>query len=461
MQLVKIDSGLISGMVMGEDGNSVYVYRGIPYAASTSGENRWKPPQPLKAWKYVRECTEYMDAPPQEPPGPPFAQKARGEDCLSLNILSPTQESNARLPVMVWLHGGGYVFGCANNRLYSAIALPQNGVVLVTVNHRLGLMGLLAHSLLSTESPEGVSGNYMFLDIIAALRWVQKNIAAFGGDPNNITIFGESGGGGKVAALMASSLARGLFQKAICESGTAVKAPFFGGKLLKDVEESGQKLFEKIGVHKTADPLKAARAVPWPKLLEAEKTFAVEIEGRRSTLFTLWDAAIDGWFLKDNPTNIFKSGWHNAVPLIAGANLGELTTGMVQMPWLIPAYSAMAEGNLKAGSSSYLYIFDQVPPGWKNTGKKSTHGMELNYLFGLSDYEWDKVFPGPALPDPQLNSADETVGKTMRLMWTQFARSGDPSVKGLIQWPVWSPENEKYLYIAESLEVKEQFSKVI
>jgi para-nitrobenzyl esterase len=133
----------------------------------------------------------------------------------------------------------------------------------------------------------------------------------------------------------------------------------------------------------------------------------------------------------------------------------------VQMPWLIPAYSAMAEGNLKAGSSSYLYIFDQVPPGWKNTGKKSTHGMELNYLFGLSDYEWDKVFPGPALPDPQLNSADETVGKTMRLMWTQFARSGDPSVKGLIQWPVWSPENEKYLYIAESLEVKEQFSKVI
>jgi para-nitrobenzyl esterase len=259
---------------------------------------------------------------------------------------------------------------------------------------------------------------------------------------------------------MASPLASGLFQKAICESGTAIQAPFFGGKKLEELQESGQKLFEKIGVHKNVDPLKAARAAPWQKLMEAEQSFAAGMDGGARSLFTLWDAAIDGWFLKDDPTNVFKSGKHNAVPLIAGANLGELTSGMVQMPWLISAYSAMAEGNTIAGVPSYLYIFDHVPSGWKRTGMKATHGMELNYLFGLSDYDWESVFPGPTLPDPELGEMDRLVGENMRKLWTRFAKTGDPSVEGLTKWPAWTAAEDKYLYLSEHLESKARYINV-
>jgi para-nitrobenzyl esterase len=301
----------------------------------------------------------------------------------------------------------------------------------------------------------------VFLDIIASLKWVQKNITAFGGDSKNVTIFGESGGGFKVACLMASPLAKGLFHRAICKSGTAVAAPFFGGLPLKELEKTGEKFFERLGVNKEKDPLRAARAIPWQKLLECERSFATG-EGVARMLFTLGDLAIDGWFLEDTPTNIFKAGKHNAVPLITGANLGELTgLGMILMPQVIPAYVTQLSDNNRAGSRGYAYIFDQVPAGWKKAGMNSQHALELKYVFGLSKVsDWESVFPGVKQPNPGLTGVDGKVSEAMMRMWVQFAKTGNPSVKGLIDWPAYDTASDQYLYITETLQVKSGFSGV-
>lgn len=462
MEKIKTENGYVSGLVMGEPGKNVYVYRGIPYAAPPIGEWRWKPPQPAISWSGTRDCTVYGDAAPQEPPGPPYPQESRSENCLTLNVLTPTQNPADKLPVMVWLHGGGYVCGCANNQLYSSIPLPQHGVVLVTVNHRLGLIGLMTHPLLSKESPNKSSGNYMLLDIIASLKWVQKNISAFGGDPNNVTIFGESGGGGKVTCLMASPLAEGLFHRAICESGTVMPRGILGSKTLPELEALGEKFFAKLGIDKEKDQLKAARAIPWQKLLEVEKTLAAEV-GETRNLVMLWDTTADGWILPDTPTNIFKAGKHNTVPLLVGANLGELSGhAMLLMPQVIPAYVNQLGNNLKAGSKGYAYIFDQVPPGWRRNGMTAIHGMEVNYVFGLSKVsDWETVFPGPANPNPELSDSDSKVAETMMRMWAQFAKTGVPSIPDHIEWPVWEPATDLYLYITDPLQVRAGFSKIV
>jgi para-nitrobenzyl esterase len=461
MDVVKLDSGYISGTVLGEPDKPVHVYRGIPYAAPPVGDLRWKPPQPVVPWKGIRECTAYGDAAPQEPPGPPFAQEARSEDCLTLNVLTPAGKAAERLPVMVWLHGGGYFSGCANNQLYSSVALARRGVVLVGVNHRLGLIGLMADPLLTSESPHGSSGNYMLLDIIASLKWVQSNIAAFGGDPHNVTIFGESGGGGKVTCTMASPLAEGLLHRAICQSGTVMQGGIMGGKSRADLESLGEKLFQRLGVADDSDPVKAARAIPWQKLLEAEKTLAAEIGGGRMP-FSLWDISADGWVLPDTPPNLFKAGKHNAVPLMVGANLGELTgPGMVVMPQVIPAYVTQLRSNTSVGSRGYAYIFDHVPEGWRRRGINAHHGLELNYLFDLADVnDWRGIFPGKTRPDPELGDADRRVADAMMAAWVRFATAGAPGIPGTFDWPAWDGQNDQYLYITEKPEVRSGFSKV-
>jgi para-nitrobenzyl esterase len=221
MDPVKLDAGYVSGTMVGEPGKEVRIYRGIPYAAPPVGELRWKPPQPVEPWSGILECTAFRDSVAQVevgfPPGP------KSEDSLYLNVLTPAKKKDERLPVLVWFHGGGYSIGSANMPPYYSPSLAQHGAVLVGVNHRLGLIGLLALPALSKESPNGVSGNYSFLDLIAALQWVQTNVAAFGGDPNDVTLFGESGGGGKADALVASPMAKGLFHRAIYESGANVE----------------------------------------------------------------------------------------------------------------------------------------------------------------------------------------------------------------------------------------------
>src|SRR4030042_2103309 len=294
---VKIDSGYISGTTVGEPGEEVHVYLGIPYAAPPVGDLRWKPPQSVAPWSAVRECTAPGTQAPQAP-GPLAPSVETGEDCLWLNVMTPAKNTTDKLPVMVCMHGGAYRIDSAANPTYNNFQLPQHGVVQVNVNMRLGVMGLLAHPLLSKESANGVSGNYMFLDMIAPLKWVEQNIAAFGGDPNNVTIFGYSGGSAKVIDLMASPLAKGFFHKAICQSGTPTDTYVVNPRPMKEIEALGEKLFAKLGVDKTADPLAAARALTWEKIIKADSALAIEAGGLYD-IWGIWGISVGGWFMPD------------------------------------------------------------------------------------------------------------------------------------------------------------------
>ncbi len=466
---VKIESGYISGTLVGEPGKEIRVYRGIPYAAPPVGELRWKPPVPPASWEGIRECTAFSKIAIQSSLMGIANDMPQSEDCLYLNIMTPAKKATDRLPVMVWMHGGAYANGSGNDSLINLHRLPERGIVQVNVNMRLNTMGLLAHPLLTKESPHNSSGNYMFLDMIAALQWVQRNIAAFGGDPDNVTIFGESGGGAKVSTLMASPLAKGLFHRAICQSGSAVGG-FSNGKPLKELEAMGEKLFAKLKIDKEPDPLKAARALPHEKIMEARNALLKELP-QELTMDSLDNAAVDGWFLEDTPAAVFKAGKQNAVPLITMANLGELTgPGGLLLPRLIPAYCTMLEAQIAVGSKGYAAIFDQVPAGWKKDGAVSTHAMDLLYVFG--DYDnrsgWWAFIHGLArqsgaksADNPGLTEADRRVSELMMKMWTQFARTGDPNVEGMVQWPAYDKETDRYLYIADPPEVKSGFSKIV
>ncbi len=461
---VMIDTGYISGTMVGEPDNVVHVYQGIPYAAPPVGDLRWKPPQPPAKWPGVRECITFISAAPQQiRPSSPVIKLAQSEDCLYLNVLTPAMKASDKQPVMVWLHGGGYAAGSGGETLFNHIKLPQHGIVQVNVNMRLGVLGLLAHPLLSKESPRGVSGNYLFLDMIAALKWVQKNIAAFGGNPNNVTIFGESGGGAKVATLLASPLAKGLFHHAICESGSAFP-PIAPGQKLVDIEKMGQKLFSQLGLEKEKDPLAAARALPWQKLIEAEAA----ITPMAGQPVSMWDGIVDGWVLPDTVANIFRTGQQNVASLITCANLGELTgPGMLVMPWIIPAYSSMLSSEGKAGAQVFACIFDQVPAGWRQEGCVSAHALELPYVFGAVEtgQEWNNLYhiaspAGAKSSPPKISDVDLKVAEMMMQMWSQFARTGDPNIKGFLEWPTWEPGSDKYLYVKDTLQVKTGYSKV-
>jgi para-nitrobenzyl esterase len=346
--------------------------------------------------------------------------------------------------------------GHGNEVLYNMPRLPQHGIVLVNVNMRLGLIGLLAHPSLSKESPDGASGNYMFLDMIAALKWVQRNISAFGGDPDNVTIFGESGGGRKVTAMLASPLAKGLFHRCIVESGGECGSP------LKDNETKGEKFFELLGCDKEPDPLSAARAQSLEKLMEAQKLFVKDLQ--RSGPAGPWDASVDGWFLPDTTANIFKAGKQNRVPFIVGANLGEVKdhVGNQRILYYTDTLSGMKDVEW------YAYIFDQVPAGWRKNNVTSAHAMELCYVFGDWDNSsgfWKIVMSiaGPNAiksPDPGVTAVDKQVAEKMMSIWTQFAKTGNPGASGLTEWPAYDPDDEKYLYIAEELDVRSGFSKL-
>ena len=463
---IKTDAGYISGTLIGDVDNPVRAYRGIPYAAPPVGDLRWKPPQPVSPWNEIRQCTEFSKVCPQLSmsgfPPPPM-----DEDCLYLNIMTPARTEGETLPVMVWLHGGGYSYGSGNDAMTNLHRLPQHGVVLVNVTMRINTFGLFAHPLLTAESPDKSSGNYMFFDIIAALKWVQRNISQFGGNPENVTLFGESGGGAKVSTLMASPLARGLFHRAICESGTSVGG-FSMGKDLDELEKTGIELFARLGVDKAYDPLEAARKLPFEKILEARD--AMIKEGGKKMRYAMDDSAVGGRFLPETPEELFKAGEHNAVPLITMATQGEITgtTGLL-LPQLIPAYTSMLEYNTRAGSIGYASIFDHVPRKWKAAGAVASHAMEVLYLFG--DYDnrsgvWPVMYSlikGPeekGSNDPGLTETDRKISEAMMKMWTQFARTGNPNVEGIAEWPPYSKEDDMYMYVSDPLEIKKGFSKI-
>ncbi len=462
MEQLKIDTGSIEGMVIGEKGKEINVFRGIPYAAPPVGDLRWKAPQPAANWQGVRRCTEFSKMAIQNPMSAMMsggAPDGSSDDCLYLNVMAPANTGAKKLPVMVWFHGGMYALGSGNDLLANNYRLPQHGVVLVTVNHRLDVVGLMAHPLLSKESENGVSGNYMFLDIIASLKWVQRNIAAFGGDPGNVTIFGESGGGAKVSTIMASPLAKGLFHRVICESGTAAARTWWTGRTLAEQEATGQKIFEKLGI----TTLEQARALPYEKFYQAN----ADVVKETGSQWGIVDCTVDGWFIKETPLAAYRSGNFNAVPLICVANKGELA-GI--FPMLTPGYVEMLKALEKKGISGYACIFNQVPAAWRaESMKEAPHGLELLYVFGDYDNKtgwWDATFAMAGMmggtplktKDPGLNETDKYVSESIMKIWAQFALTGNPDVEGLVAWPVYSTDNDNYLYIDKTLEVKAGFS---
>ncbi len=466
MKTVKTDKGYVSGTVIGEHGREVSIYRGIPFAAPPVGNLRWKPPQPAKSWDGIRECTKFSLISPQTVMGNMTGEMPQGEDCLYLNVLTPAREPDEKLPVLVWMHGGGYSMGSGNDKVWNYHRLPQYGVVVVTLNHRLGPIGLLAHPALSRESEAGVSGNYLFLDLIASLEWIQKNIAAFGGNPDNVTIFGESGGGAKVSIMMASPLARGLFHRAVCESGTATA--ILQGKEIADIEDTGEKLFKKLGISSTKNVLEEARKMPFEKVMKASSDMETPMRPGERPSF-IWDASIDGHVIPISPVESFSTGSINAASLIVTANLGELTgPGPLVMPYIIPAYVDMLKAVIKKGCSGYACIFDQIPAGWKKDGCVSVHSMELPYVFGDWDDStgwWKSVGmlaqqSGAKTANPGLTGHDRTVSEAMMSFWSSFAEKGKPRAEGVPDWTEYSVKTDRYLYIGGKLEVKSGFSKV-
>jgi para-nitrobenzyl esterase len=461
LQVIKTESGYVAGTVLGEPGKEIGVFRGIPYAAPPLNDLRWKPPQPALLWKGIRECTVYSLVAPH---GPSITvlprEQATSEDCLYLNIMTPAQKPADRLPVMVWMHGGGLDQGDGNRPMTEGLALPQHGVVQVNVNMRLGILGLMAHPLLSKEAPQHVSGNYLFLDMIAALKWVKNNIAGFGGDPENVTIFGQSGGGTKVTALLSSPLASRLFHRAIIQSGGGLE-----GLPLKDSEFIGTKLFAALGIEKTSDPLAAARTLPPQTIIDAHEAMKKDPSVPR----VMEMMSIDGWLMPDTPLNIFKAGKHNRVPIMAGSTKGELSMWPHSMRKHIPYYRTLFAGNTAVGEKNYAYIFDHTPEGWHKEGCVTCHGMDLPYIFGThrEQLSWDEIFSvatndkaGAKSRDPGWADTDDKISEMMSSLWASFAKKGNPSVKGLVNWPAYDAIGDHYVYITDHIEVKTGFSNV-
>jgi para-nitrobenzyl esterase len=463
MHTISLDTGSISGTKVAEKGQAIHIYKGIPYAAPPIGDLRWKPPQPAIPWSGVRECTRYSLQAAQYHDihaSGSMQNVSSSEDCLYLNVMTPAKEETDKLPVMVWLHGGGLRYGNGNSTFCDNTGLPLHGVVQVNLNHRLGVMGLFAHPLLTKESLKHVSGNYMFLDMIAALQWVRRNISAFGGDPNNVTIFGESGGGLKVAALMASPLANGLFHRAIIESGGRE----FDTISLEQIETFGEKFFHKLGIDHEDDPLATARKLPWESIIDLDQELNVEL-GSKYVFMGPWNIVHDGWFLPDTLVNMFQTGRRNQVPYLIVANKGELTgPGFLIADTMIKDYLRLLNGPGTASSRGYAAIFDQVPEGRKREGAVAAHGTELYYVFGALDNAetWASMggrsTAGAKSPIPEISDSDRAVAENMQTIWTNFARTGNPSVKGLIEWPAWEGKTDKYLLITDPLQIKQGYS---
>ena len=452
-----------SGKVEGKQAGPVRVFLGIPYAAPPVGELRWKPPAPAAKWKGVRKAAEFGPRCMQSPvfTDMVFRDSGGSEDCLTLNVWTPAKSASAKLPVMVWIYGGGFVAGATSEQRQDGSVLAQQGVVVVSMNYRLGIFGFFVHPELAAESGRNSAGNYGLHDQVAALHWVQENIAEFGGDPGNVTIFGESAGSFSVSAQMASPLAKGLFQKAIGESGGAFSSSGLPFDPLAVREEKDTKLVTSTLGAKTLAEL---RAMPAQKLLDAFFKPGGGFD---------FGPDIDGYFLPQSPEAIFASGKQNDVPLLAGWNRDEGHFAQDKKPNLeslkataqkefgdkaaeflrlypaktdaeaaramkdfsgdqFIAWSAWRwiEAQSKTGKQPiYRYRFDLSLPG--DVGEPllgAYHSAEIEYVFGQLDSKAHRLW----------RPKDRQLSLELQKYWTDFARNGNPNGPGLPDWPVYS-----------------------
>ena len=456
--VVNVDAGSVQGVVT----NGVAAFKGIPFAAPPVGALRWKAPQPAPHWEGVREAAKF---------GPrcmqsniyndmTFRDKGPSEDCLYLNVWTAAQSANALLPVMVWIYGGGFAAGAASEPRQDGGNLAKKDVVVVSMNYRLNVFGFFAHAELAKESGHDSAGNYGLLDQVAALEWVHKNIAGFGGDPAKVTIFGESAGSFSVSALMASPLAQGLFQRAIGESG-AFFSTVLNLKPLSQSEEADAKFAESIGAHSLAK----LRAMPAAKLLAAA--------GKEQEI--RFAPNIDGYFLPRSVLEIYASGKQSHVPLMAGWNHDEGSYRSIfgkdaptaanfvayahkhsgKADEFLKLYPAESDEQAKrsaqdlAGdrfiafstwkwlemqgatgqSTLYRYEFDDAPPGGDSPPRGAYHSAEIEFVFGALASE-----NLPWRPE------DKALSDLMSTYWSNFAKTGDPNGPGLPQWPAYSSQ---------------------
>lgn len=464
---VRLAEGVLSGTRFGVSGAA---FLGIPYAAPPVGRLRWAPPEEAKPWSGIRDATYYRPACPQLPS--PWLPEMLGrmrmqtsEDCLYLNVWTPRLRANASLPVMVWIHGGGNVEGSQEWPPLGP-TLAAHGVVVVAINYRLGVLGYLAHPELSAESPSHISGNYGLLDQMAALRWVRHNVRRFGGDPKRVTVFGASSGSLDICDLMASTPARGLFTRAIMQSGVCVDGL---SPTLAQAEASGAAFAAGITGAKNGPSIEKLRLMPADELVRlAAKAKGVD-----------WNPIVDGHVLAEQPLLVFRRGQQARVPVIVGSNLDEvsifaspLVGGTSYRPqsvaeyrnWLKRAFGKNADAVFQAypaagnaqvaaaframdtdyefgfgtnllarevaasGQKAYQYIFTMTGRGpFASLG--AFHSLESMYL---SKHYWTDWVSG---------KEDEPLSDAIIEYWTSFAAGGEPSSAGLPAWPAYREDN--------------------
>ena len=465
--IVRIDTGELRG----DRSGAIDIFRAVPFAAPPVGELRWRAPQPPQAWDGVRDARAIGPRCPQQNSFSTFAPGPMSEDCLYLNLWVP--RGGAKLPVMVWIHGGGYAAGSGTMALYDGKALAKRGVIVVTINYRLGRLGFFAHPALKAERdakyPGEPMGLYGILDQIAALQWVRRNIEAFGGDPGNVTIFGESAGGGSVTQLMVSPLSKGLFARAISQSGATgtsieplmeVSVPERPSAMVM-----AQAFLKSQGVPDAIDA-RGLRALPVELLLKTQ------LMSERGAVF------VDGTIVPDSVGKLFAEGRQHAVPFLLGANSHEGSTvvagpngGMAQIApdvsreQLEALYGRKSEtgyaqywygdsrflaaarylaGNMAragggAGAPAYLYYFSYRTQAQRDYYSGVRHADDLPYVFQrLAEFE---TGAGPA---------DYRISSLMGSYWTNFAKTGDPNGPGLPRWDAYRASDDNWFEIGEN-----------
>jgi para-nitrobenzyl esterase len=473
---VRIDSGELQGLV--DDG--VVAFKGVPFAAAPVGELRWRPPQPVAPWKGVRPATEFGANCMQGRFGPPPAAGAAtpagpSEDCLFLNVWHPASATpRAKLPVMVWIHGGGFVGGSGSSPNTSGTQFAKQGVVLVAANYRLGRFGFFAHPALSRERSEETKGNYAYMDQIAALQWIKRNIAAFGGDPNNVTIFGFSAGGVSVHSLIASPMARGLFHKAIAESGGSRDSVLTARPMSADgvdpnypvsAETIGLQFAHSMGIDGTdAASLARLRSLTAEQVLRGAP--AQPGGGPPAQELT---PVLDGKLITETAETAYKAKHQPKIPIIAGSNSADTAGNRIRATtkdqffarfgqWSAQAKTAYdpdgstdlatmvsranddfgqgeparfaASAFAANGSPAYRYRFSYVQTAMRERMRAGApHGGEISFVFGTL----------VARPGATLSTEDQAVSRLAQSYWVNFAKTGNPNGAGLPAWPRHDP----------------------
>jgi len=465
--VVKTDAGLVSGTV--SEDKTIHIFKGIPFAAPPVGELRWRAPQPVKPWSGVKQCTEFAKSPIQGKPNE-FGVYTReflikdeplSEDCLYLNVWTGAKSRAEKRAVMVWIYGGGFVSGGTNVPIYDGEALAKKGIILVSVPYRVGILGFLAHPGLTKESPDHSSGNYGLMDLLAALKWIKNNIAAFGGDPDNVTIAGQSAGSMAVNSLVASPLGKGLFQKAIAESGASFLTGPYGGTTLKQAEESGIKTAQKLG----AVSIEELRKLPADELLKQFGGAPI----------------IDGYVLPQSIADIFAANKENHVPLLTGWNEDDAFMGTVKNA---ADYTAGINKRFSKNAPEVLKLY----PGTTDTeAERSQIRMSRDQIFGAQNYTWAKVqsaknkakvyvyrftrrlpaadafkkygafhtgevayvFNNLKFLNRPFEPMDHQLAGTISSYWVNFVKTGNPNGYQLPVWPAFNNSTMQVMYLGE------------